>query len=126
MDPLRDIETLHLELLFADLQLVETRIERIKSGKKITKENLVELAAMEKCQAVLVDEKPASTAELTDEEREALRHIAFLSGKPTVLVVNVDEQQRLPAITLAGRRCANTPRSAVFRCWKSAPTVEAE
>lgn len=93
VDPLRDIETLHLELLFADLQLVETRIERIKSGKKITKENEIELAAMQKCQAVLMEEKPTSQADLTEEEKAALRHIAFLSGKPMVLVVNVDEEQ---------------------------------
>ncbi|KKM09753.1 hypothetical protein SY88_16220 [Clostridiales bacterium PH28_bin88] len=93
VDPMRDIETVNMELLFADLGLVETRIERIKGGKKITKENQLELAAIEKCRAVLEEEKPVYQAELTEEERSGLRHIAFFTEKPMLLVINVDEKQ---------------------------------
>ncbi len=93
IDPLRDIETVNLELLLADLQLMETRIGRIRGGKKITKENQVELAALEKCLPVLEAERPIHQADLTPEEREALKHITFLTEKPVVLVVNVDEEQ---------------------------------
>lgn len=93
IDIMRDVETIALELLFADLQLVEKRIERIKAGKKIKKEHQIELAAMEKCYAALEEEKPLAQVELTAEEKEVLRHITFLTEKPMILVVNVDEEQ---------------------------------
>ncbi|MBS3977511.1 MAG: redox-regulated ATPase YchF [Syntrophomonadaceae bacterium] len=90
---IRDLETVVMELLFADLQLIENRIERILGGKKRTKEQEIELAALEKCKGLLEEEKNLAQAELKDEERAALRHVTFLTGKPTVLVINVDEEQ---------------------------------
>ncbi|MEW6662159.1 MAG: redox-regulated ATPase YchF [Bacillota bacterium] len=90
---IRDLETVIMELLFADLQLIENRIQRILGGKKRTKEHEIELAALEKCKGLLEDEKNLAQAELKDEERAVLRHVTFLTGKPMVLVVNVDEEQ---------------------------------
>jgi ribosome-binding ATPase YchF (GTP1/OBG family) len=49
IDPMRDIETVNLELLFADLGVIENRIQRIQTSKKITKENLEELEVLKKC-----------------------------------------------------------------------------
>ncbi|MGI6553787.1 MAG: redox-regulated ATPase YchF [Bacillota bacterium] len=92
-DIIRDLETVNLELLFADLQLIEKRLNRIKSGKKIKLEQQEELRALEKCQRVLEEEKPLEQIELTEAEKQALKHIQFLTEKPMILVVNVDEKQ---------------------------------
>ncbi|NLC76034.1 MAG: redox-regulated ATPase YchF [Clostridia bacterium] len=90
---LRDLETVNLELLFADLQLIEKRITRINQGKKKTKEHQLELSALEKLQVAFEEEKPLSQIELTDDEKQSLKHIRFLTEKPMILVVNVDEAQ---------------------------------
>jgi GTP-binding protein YchF len=90
---IRDLETVMMELLFADLQLIENRIERIFSSRKRTKEHEIELAALEKCKELLEAEKNLAQAGLLDAERAALRHVAFLTSKPMILVINVDEEQ---------------------------------
>lgn len=93
VDILRDLETLNLELIFSDLQLIETRIARINDSKKKTKEHELELSGLKKLQGALEEEKPLSQIDLAAEERDALRHIQFLTEKPMILVVNVDEKQ---------------------------------
>jgi len=93
VDILRDLETINLELLFADLQIIETRIERITTGKKRTKEHELELSAMHKCKEALESDKHIHQVELTEEERKELRHIRFLTEKPMIIVINVDEDQ---------------------------------
>lgn len=93
LDPARDLETVEMELLFADLELIEKRIERIKTGKKITKENAAELALLEKCYPVLESGGTMTEVELTAEDRLSLKNFAFLTEKPRLAVVNLDEQQ---------------------------------
>jgi len=93
IEPLRDIETIAMELLFADLEIVEKRIQRIKSGKKIKKENLLELAVMEKCLNALENEVSIGRLELSGEERLTLKNYSFLTEKPLLLGVNTDEEQ---------------------------------
>ncbi|MDR1194481.1 MAG: redox-regulated ATPase YchF [Peptococcaceae bacterium] len=91
IDPARDLETVETEMLFADLELVEKRIGRIKGGKKITKENGEELALLERCFAWLEDGGATRDMALTDEERNVIRNYAFLTAKPRLAVVNLDE-----------------------------------
>ncbi|MHB1393958.1 MAG: redox-regulated ATPase YchF [Clostridia bacterium] len=91
IDPVRDIETVNLELLFADLGIIDNRIERIKNGKKITKENLAELEAIKKCKEGLENGLLIHQIKLNDEEKELLKTFSFLSEKPMILVINVDE-----------------------------------
>lgn len=93
IDLLRDLETVNLELLFADLQLIEKRIERINTAKKKTKEHELELAAMLKCKDALESEKHIYQVDLSEDERQVLRHITFLTEKPMIIVVNLDEEQ---------------------------------
>ncbi len=93
VDPLRDIETINLELLFADMEIIEKRIERIKSGKKIKKENAGELEIMEKCLDALENELPIGRIDLSEQERQVLKNYGFLTEKPLLLVVNSDETQ---------------------------------
>lgn len=93
IDPLRDIETVDLELLFADMELIEKRIQRIQGGKKVTKENAAELEVLKKCYAALENETPLHRVELTEEEQKLLVNYNFLTEKKVILVVNTDEEQ---------------------------------
>lgn len=91
--PAKDLEAVELELLFADLELIDKRIERIKTGKKITKENAAELEILEKCYQALEAGSFISDVKLGDEEQVMLRNYAFLTEKPRLAVVNLDEEQ---------------------------------
>ncbi len=93
IDPLRDLENVNAELFLADLQMVETRLERIAASKKIKGETLVEQAALKRCQEVLNEEMPLLEAGLSDDEWQAVRSLGFLTTKPMILVVNMDEDQ---------------------------------
>ena len=72
---------------------METRLERIAAGKKIKGETLVEQAALRRCQAALDAGQPLLEAGLTDEEWQAVRSLGFLTVKPALVVVNIDEDQ---------------------------------
>ena len=93
LNPLRDIETIDMELLFADLELVDKRIQRIQGGKKITKENQAELEILQKCAASLENEVPLHQAGLTEAEWALLVNYSFLTDKKIIWVLNTDEEQ---------------------------------
>ncbi|MDD4168788.1 MAG: redox-regulated ATPase YchF [Desulfotomaculaceae bacterium] len=93
LDPLRDVDTINMELLFADMEIIEKRIDRIKHGKKVKKENALELAVLEKCLDALENEKPIGQLELTEKEKLILKNYNFLTEEPLLLVVNMDEEQ---------------------------------
>jgi GTP-binding protein YchF len=93
INPMRDIETINMELLFADLSVIENRIERIESSKKVTKENLEELEVLKKCREGLENGLLIHNLSLDDRERELLKTFSFLSEQPMILVVNIDEDQ---------------------------------
>lgn len=93
IDPMRDIKTINLELLFADLGVIENRIERIETSKKQTKENLEELEVLKKCREGLENGLLLHNIDLSDEEKEVLKTFSFLSEKPMILVANIDEAQ---------------------------------
>ena len=93
INPLRDIDTINAELLLADLAIIETRIERIEGSKKINSVMREELAVLKKCMAALEEELPIHSLDLDDEEKEHLKTFNFLSVKPMLLVINIDENQ---------------------------------
>lgn len=93
IDPMRDISIIDTELLFADLQMIETRLSHINGGSRKKVEHPLEEATLLKCQDLLMDEKPLKMLQLNEEEQEALHHITFLTNKPMMIVVNVDENQ---------------------------------
>jgi len=93
IDVLRDIENINLELLLADLQLVETRLERINTSKKITKEAEAEREILKKLREPLENEIGVSDIELSDEEKKMIEHLDFFTAKPMIIVVNIDEDQ---------------------------------
>lgn len=95
LDIMRDIENLNMELLFADLSVIENRLARINKTKKPTKENLEELPVLEKCQEGLENGLLIHNISFDDEEKEILKTFNFLSEKPIIYVVNLDEDQLL-------------------------------
>ncbi|MGI6711326.1 MAG: redox-regulated ATPase YchF [Bacillota bacterium] len=93
LDMIRDLETVNMELLFADLQLIETRLSRINSGKKKKLENPLEESTLLMIRDILESEKPVSSISFTEEEKDAIKHITFLTNKPMLIVINLDENQ---------------------------------
>lgn len=92
-DAIRDIKTMDLELIFADLTLVEKRINSINAGKKVTQAMQKELEVLKKCREHLEAEKPVFGLMLEQEEKDAIKQLAFLTGKPVICLVNLDEKQ---------------------------------
>ena len=92
VDPLRDIETIQIELALADLATVERRREKaqknLKSGDKVARQ---ELEVLDKLQPALEEGRSARTVVLTEDERTVARNFFLLTTKPTIYAANVDE-----------------------------------
>ncbi|MBL8618167.1 MAG: redox-regulated ATPase YchF [Deltaproteobacteria bacterium] len=92
VNPLRDIETIDIELILADLDSVERRVERYrKLAKSPDKSNKLHLDVAEKLVALLGDGKPARAGEWTDEELLSVKEAQLITSKPVLYVCNVDE-----------------------------------
>lgn len=93
VDPIRDIETINLELIFADLETVERRIGRIgkkaQSGDKGAKE---EISILEKLKAALEANQSARTIEFSKEEMAIVKQYTLLTMKPIIYVANIGEE----------------------------------
>ncbi|MBC7075132.1 MAG: redox-regulated ATPase YchF [Syntrophomonadaceae bacterium] len=94
INPIKDIENIKYELLLADLDLIEKRIERINSDKR-KKQMLKELELLEKLKENLENEKPFSTMEFDAEEEEIVKRYQFLTNKPMLICLNVSEEDML-------------------------------
>lgn len=92
VDPIRDIETINLELILADLEVLERRLEKgsklARSGDKTAK---LEVELMERVKAHLENEKPVRTLELTDEEKEIIKGFFMITSKEVLYVANISE-----------------------------------
>ena len=99
VDPVRDVETINLELIFADLEMVEKRLEKtrklMKSGEKKYK---IEVELLERLAALLESGKPARALELSEEEQEIAKEIDLLTSKPVLYAANVGEDDFLNGI----------------------------
>ena len=93
IDPTRDLEAVEMEMLFADLEMIEKRVARIKAGKKVTKEHETELELLDRCFKWLEKGGAIMDMDLDGDERTAIRSFAFLTEKPRIAVVNLDESQ---------------------------------
>ena len=92
-DPSFDLEAVETEMLFADLEMIEKRIGRIRQGKKITGEHEAEIALLQRCFEKLENGEPMRSVELTETERIAIRGFSFLTEKPRLAVANLGENQ---------------------------------
>ena len=92
VDPVRDIETIQIELALADLATVERRREKAqKSAKSGDKTARAELDVLDKIQPALEAGRAARTVDLTTDERAIARNFFLLTTKPTIYAANVDE-----------------------------------
>ena len=91
VDPIRDIETINLELVLADLETVNKRIERAAKLAKGDKKYYAEEDLFEKIRDHLEAGKPARTLELNDDEKEIIKDAFLLTMKPILYVANVSE-----------------------------------
>src|SRR5687768_1592045 len=93
VDPIRDIETIQIELALADLASAEKRRDKaLRGAKSGDKEAKREIELLDKVQPVLEEGRPARAADLTDDERAIVKGWFFLSTKPTIYAANVDEE----------------------------------
>src|SRR5690606_37977309 len=92
VDPIADIETIETELMLADLESLERRVEalekRIRGGDKEAKETL---ELVNRALALLREGKPARLMERKPEEERLFRMLALLTAKPVLYVCNVEE-----------------------------------
>ena len=92
VDPIRDIETIQIELALSDLATAERRREKaqksLKSGDKVSRQ---ELDVLDKIQPALEQGRSARTVSLTDDESAIARNFFLLTTKPTIYAANVDE-----------------------------------
>lgn len=93
IDPLRDIETINLELIFSDMELVDKRLDAAKKRLKADKKYQAEIEILEKIKAVLEQGKCVRTLELTEEEKEPIKDLYLLTAKPVLYIANVSENQ---------------------------------
>ena len=93
IDPVRDIETINLELIFADLETVEKRIDRASKLIKGDKKYQLEFDTWKKVRDALQEGKPARSLTYTEEEQEVIKDGFLLTMKPILYIANVSEEQ---------------------------------
>lgn len=93
INPLRDIGTIELELIFGDLELIEKRLERMEDGKRRGKKpDESEKKLLLKCKDFLMKEIPLRAVEFSEEEHKAMRSFQFLSTVPEIVLLNINEK----------------------------------
>ncbi|MDG0811727.1 redox-regulated ATPase YchF [Cohnella rhizosphaerae] len=92
IDPINDIEVINLELILADIDSVEKRMDRSRKNMKGgDKKYAQEVEVLERIHAALLEEKPVRSVELSDEERLLVRDLHLLTIKPVLYAANVSE-----------------------------------
>lgn len=91
INPLRDIETINLELIFSDIEMIERRIDRAKKAVKGDKKYLAEIDFLERLKNHLENGKSARAFDFTDDERELIKSTPLLSAKPVIYAANLSE-----------------------------------
>ena len=97
VNPLRDIETINLELIFADMETLEKRLEKAKKMLKADKKYQAEIDLIEKIKEKLEKGIPARAIEYSEEEQEIVKDIYLLTIKPIIYIANISEEQILNA-----------------------------
>ncbi len=124
VNPIRDIETIQIELALADLASVEKRRDNAqrgaKSGDKTAK---AELEILDKILPVLEEARPARAVELSKEEQIILKQFFLLTSKPTIYAANVDEDTLLapdenPHVKIVKEHAAQENAEVVIICAK--------
>jgi ribosome-binding ATPase len=96
IEPLRDQEAIDVELVLADLQIVENRLERLKKSLTVKtpgSPDYMEKVAFERLKGPLEEGAPIRALDLTEDEQTIVRNYQFLSAKPMVVAFNVGEDE---------------------------------
>jgi GTP-binding protein YchF len=124
VNPIRDIETIQIELALADLASVEKRRDKAqrgaRAGDKVAK---AELEVLDKILPVLEEARPARAVELSKEEQLILKQFFLLTAKPTIYAANVDEETLLnpdenPHVKIVKEHAAQENAEVVVICAK--------
>lgn len=91
IDPIRDIETISLELILSDVEIIDRRIDRTKKAMKGDKSLAKELALLERVKAAMEEGRPARSLEYDEDELAVMKEIALISMKPVIYAANVAE-----------------------------------
>jgi GTP-binding protein YchF len=94
VDPRKDIDLFELEMIFSDLGIIEKRLERLAKDLKKAKSADLELenAVLERCRSTLEQERPLREMALSQEEEKRVKGFTFLSAKPILIVLNLDDK----------------------------------
>jgi hypothetical protein len=93
VDPIRDLETINMELIFADMESLERRIDKTRKLARGDKSLEAELAVQEKIYEALSDGRTARTVELSDDEKALIKEANLLTMKPVIYAANVSEEE---------------------------------
>jgi GTP-binding protein YchF len=118
IDPVRDIAIMNLELAFSDLAILERRLKRIedslKSARSTERDNLLrEKDLMTRIKSALEEEVPVRYQELNREEIKMVRNYQFLTLKPLMVLLNIDEEQIPQASSLEADLQSHYPQLQV-------------
>ena len=92
VDPIRDIETINLELIFSDIEVLDRRMEKtVKLARSGDKQAKAELDLQERIKAHLEASKPVRTLEVNEDESEIIKGYFLLTSKPVLYVANISE-----------------------------------
>ncbi|MBQ6687022.1 MAG: redox-regulated ATPase YchF [Bacilli bacterium] len=92
-DPIRDIEIINVELILADLEIIDNRLDKIRKKAETTKDKdaLIEVSALTKSKEALEKNVPLRLVEFTEEELHSIKAFNFITLKPLIYAANVDE-----------------------------------
>lgn len=110
VNAMRDLETINMELIFSDMEMLERRIDRTRKAMKGDKTLAAEIAVLEKVQAALEAGNTARTVELTEDERTVFSDTPLLTMKPVIYVANVSEEE-------AGKEPLDNPMYAALKAY---------
>jgi len=91
VDPLRDIETINLELIFSDIEILERRVQKTQKAAKADKTLASELEFLKSILATLEDNKCVRTMEFNEDEQTFVNSLNLLTSKPVIYATNVGE-----------------------------------
>lgn len=117
VDPVRDAQTISLELIFADMESLEKRMQKAQKAARTDKSSAFELELMKRIYGQLESGKSARSLDYTEEENVALKSFFLLTAKPVIYVANISEED-------VGKTNANSLRLKELAEKESAGMIE--
>ncbi len=126
INPMDDIETINMELIFADLEVLERAIAKTTKNMKADRKLAPQLQILEKAKAWLESGKNIRAMEMDEEDHEVLDAIDLLTSKPIIYVANVSEEEITNEENPYVKQVADLAASEGARCVQICAEIEAE